>query len=121
MVSLNVKNLRNLIKKVFVSILVIALICYILFGAGYIVRYMHILNFNSIPQGGYLCFVYPFVGMLFTVALFFSICILYVIIMFILSTIVNFLWKRNIIEFTDNNKKYGFFEKILRYAWCPFD
>ena len=72
MVSLNVKNLRNLIKKVFVSILVIALICYILFGAGYIVRYMHILNFNSIPQGGYLCFAYPFVGMLFTVALFVS-------------------------------------------------
>jgi hypothetical protein len=117
MVSLNVKNLNKLIVNIFIFILGITL----LLGVGYIVRYMHILNFNSIPQGGYLCFVYPFVGMLFTVALFFSVCILYVIIMTILSLIVNFLWKRNIIEFTCDSKKIGFFEKILRHIWLFLD
>ncbi len=117
MVSLNVKNLNKLIVNIFIFILCFALVCSILFGAGYIVRYTHMLNFNSIPQGGYLYLAYPFVGMLFTVALFFSICILYVIIMLILSIIVNFLWKRNIIEFTRDTKKIDFFEKILRHIW----
>ena len=121
MVSLNVKNLNKLIGNIFKFILGFTLVCSILFGVGYIVRYMHILSFNSIPQGGYLYLAYLFVGMIFTLSLFLFIGILYVITIFILSLIVNFLWKRNIIEFTDDTKKIGFFEKILRRIWLFLD
>jgi preprotein translocase subunit SecY len=120
MVSLNVENLRKLINKLFIFTLSSILIYLILFGIGYTVRNIHV--FSHFHASRYSYFNTPLLGAALLIALFMFALLLYIIAMIILSLIVNFLWKRNIIEFTDNNnKKYGFFEKILRYAWHPFD
>ena len=46
----------------------------------------------------------------------------YTIAMVILSAVINFLWKKNIIEFTDNTKKIGIFEKFIKlcldFSYC---
>ena len=120
MVSLNVENLRKLINKLFIFILSSILIYLILFGIGYIVRNIQV--FSPFHASLHSYFNTPLLGAALLTALLIFRLLSYIIVMIILSLIVNFLWKRNIIEFTDNNnKKYGFFEKILRYAWHPFD
>lgn len=119
MVRINIKNLNKLFKKTFIFILSFMLIYIVSFEVGRLIRYARILNFDTITQG-YLYLAYPFVGIIFTIVLFFSISILYVMLMLILSLIVNFLWKIDIIEFTDTTNMSAF-EKVLRYIWRFID
>ncbi len=120
MVSLNIENLRKLINKLFIFSLSSILIYFVLFGIGYTVR--NIQAFSSFHASLHSYFNTPLLGIALLTALLIFGLLLCIIVMIILSLIVNFLWKRNIIEFTDNNnRKNGFFEKILRYAWHPFD
>ena len=119
MIILNVENFRKLINKLFIISLSSILIYLVLFGIGYIVRNIH--AFRSFHASLHSYFNTPLLGATLLMALLIFGLLLCIIIMIILSLIVNFLWKRNIVEFADNNKKYGLFEKILRYAWRPFD
>ena len=119
MIILNVENFRKLINKLFIISLSSILIYLVLFGIGYIVRNIH--AFRSFHASLHSYFNTPLLGATLLMALLIFGLLSCMIVMIILSLIVNFLWKRNIIEFADNNKKYGFFEKILRYAWRPFD
>lgn len=119
MVYINTKNLNKLFKKTSIFILSFTIIYSISFELGYLIRYAHILNFNTILQE-YLYLAYPFIGISFIITLFFSISMLYITIMSILSLIVNFLWKRDIIKFT-NTINMSIFEKILRHIWLFLD
>ncbi len=119
MVSLNVENLRKLINKLFIFTLSSILIYLILFWAGYMSNKYIIKAFgvfrNQHDTNPYI--FNPPLGFVTLFILFFFMLILYVIVMFILSLIVNFLWQKNVIEFTCDTKKIGFFEKILRHIW----
>ena len=119
MVSLNVENLRKLINKLFIFTLSSILIYLIFFGIGYTVRNIQV--FSPFHASRYSYFNTPLLGAALLIALFMFALTLYIIVMIILSLIVNFLWKRNIIEFTDDTKKIGFFEKILRRIWLFLD
>ncbi len=121
MVSLNIKNFSNLIGKLFIFVLGSILVYFILFWLGYVVNNnTQALNVISDSQK-YTYILNPLLGTgVFFISLI-SMIILYTVVMIILSLIVNFLWKRNIIEFTDNTRKDGFFEKILEYAWLFLD
>lgn len=128
MVTFNVKNFRNLTGKLFIDVLSIILIYFILLGAGFIVspvanKYIiQLLGVYANPHINSNPYIYdPLLGILVFLILFFSIPILYAIVMLILSLIVNFLWKKDVIEFTCDTKKIGFLEKILRHIWKFID
>ncbi len=120
MISINAKNLNKSFMKISIFILVLTLIYLVSFELGRLSKYIHMFNFNSIHQERYLYFAYPFAGMLFTIALFFLCVILYVIVMLILSSIINLLWKKNIVEFT-YTKNMSIFERVLRHIWFFID
>lgn len=122
MVTFNVKNFRNLTGKLFKFVLGSILVYIILFWVGYMSDKYIIKAFNIFRNQH--ANPYIFNTLLGFVALFilaFLMFILYGIVMAILSLIVNFLWQKNVIEFTCDTKKIGFFEKILRHIWKFID
>ncbi len=124
MVVFNVKNFSNLIGKLFIDVLSIILIYFILLGVGfgissvankYIIQLLGVYANQHNNSNPYI--FDPLLGILVFLILFFSLTMLYGLVIFVLSSIINFLLKKNILAFADDTKKIGFFEKILKHIW----
>ncbi len=124
MISLNVKNLRNLCAKLLfnmsIFILILGSISFVSFAVGSaIATYMPKLYCSNVNcHHSIIRTIITGSGIISGAIIFISIILL--LLMIILHAIINFLYKKNILMFSESANS-GILENFLRYIWHPFN